>query len=122
MFREQLPCDCPPEEAWEIVTRTIMYRLIKGDTPTTEDFHSFRKLNPNAKVKGVSECQIRGLSVYCSPSDAKRKSKYRDEMYRICAIELDQGAGRVIKSGRNHYTWWPRDDFEILDRCRVFPR
>lgn len=120
-YREELPCNCPPSDAQEIESVPIMYRLIEYDTPTEEDFHSHRKLNPNKPFKNASrECAARGLSLFSDPNEARRRTKKTMKNYRLCILRLYSGAGKILKTyGPHHYTWWPFVDFDILSICEV---
>lgn len=102
----------------EISPALVMYRLTKEHKPTNEDFHSLRKLRPEAKHQDLNECIARGLSVFSDPIMAKRRAKRRLDGYSVCRVRLDRGAGKIMRtSGPNHYTWWPYDSFDILANC-----
>jgi hypothetical protein len=68
IYREPLPPDCPPDEAAEIAAERIVFRLVRGSPPRQEDFRSQRAERP-ATVYKISECLIRGLSVYAERAD-----------------------------------------------------
>ena len=123
-YREPLPDDCPPEEADEITQERIFYRLVRTDPPTNNDFRSQRYERPNAVFHSVpgGECQARGLSVFLRRRDAERQLlKGRLCGMLLCAVTLNQGAGRIHRWHRrgSHYTWWPRAEFDILVNCEV---
>ena len=94
-YREPLPDDCPPADAGEIAGQRIVYRLVRTNPPTNNDFRSQRAEKPNAVFNGVSECQARGLSVFSRRRDAvKQLSKRRFRGWLVCTVTLDTGAGQ----------------------------
>jgi hypothetical protein len=74
IFREPLPHGCPPDEAEEITAEREVFRLVRGDPATWNDFQSQRAQKPDA-VFAVSECQARGLSVFADRRDSERALK-----------------------------------------------
>ena len=68
------------------------------------------------------ECQSRGLSVYTVAEDAARQRRAPTlRGLLICAITLDEGAGPLYAyaSRNSHFTWWPRQGFDILGNAEV---
>ena len=59
-YREPLPEGCPPDDAEEITTPRIVYRLVRSNPPTDDDFRSsgpktrtgFFAESPSAKPAG----------------------------------------------------------------------
>ena len=123
MYREELPDDCPPQGAVEIAGETICYRLVQNTPPTEEDFRSQRALQPNQDFR-LSECRVRGLSVFMTPADADQAAKRSRNLQgtKVAKLTLEQGAGYIKKTGRkksSHHTWWPYKAFDILANCEV---
>ena len=120
-YRESLPPDCPPDNAQEIITETIVYRLVRNTPPNEEDFRSQRTFEPNCDF-GVSECRARGLSVFMQAADAARAA-HRSRNLRgakLAQLTLNQGAGYIKQTGnRSHHTWWPYKAFDVLANCEV---
>ena len=74
-YREPLPDDCPPDEADEITSPRLVYRLVRGIPPTNEDFPPSGLKNPLASSTFPSA----GHAVCpCSPTSAMRKGKPDD--------------------------------------------
>lgn len=119
-YREQLPDDCPPFDAWLVEDDLDVFRLVRQSPPTDEDFQSQRAEKPDA-VFNVSECIARGLSVFTDRRDCERASKLPTLMGRqVCLVRLTRGAGSIEQTGRpSHHTWWPFAEFAILPRCVV---
>ena len=120
-YRGKLPSGCPPKEAREIVGEKICYRLVQNAPPKGEDFRSQRALQPNQDF-GISECTVRGLSVFMKPADAERAAKRSRNLQgaKVAKLTLEQGAGYIKKTGtRSHHTWWPYKQFDILANCEV---
>ena len=105
----------------EIVGEVICYRLVQNAPPKDDDFRSQRTLQPN-KDFTLSECQVRGLSVYMKPADAEKAAKGSKNLQgaKVAKLTLEQGAGYIQKTGkRSHHTWWPYKAFDILANCEV---
>ena len=122
-YLEELPDDCPPEDAIEIKESLAIYRLIKDDSPTDYDFYSQRKRNPMI-VHGYGnehECMLCGLSVFKSVDKLKNLGRYKRSKETICLVRLTYGAGRIkLTNPKNgHHTWWPLKGFDILGHCKV---
>ena len=120
-YREPLPHGCPPDAAKEINEPLLVFRLVKTNPATDDDFKSQQAQYPTRQFDGVSECQARGLSVYTDQEDAERQLKLaRFRGYYLCGVRLEAGAGSIQKTGnRSHHTWWPLAEFDILARCNV---
>lgn len=119
-YREQLPPDCPPDDAEEITAEMTVFRLVRGNPPRDGDFRSQRAERPRASF-GVTECQARGLSVFAVLEDARTLCKLPKMRNRlVCRVQLNFGAGSIQQTGKkSHYTWWPFAEFDILANCRV---
>ena len=113
--REPLPEDCPPDEAKGISVPLTMYRLVRNDPPTDDDFRSQRDLRPDTRFN-VSECEARGLSLFAEPLDAQALTRRRNlKDMAICQLTLTEGAGHIMQTGgRSHHTWWPYASYNIL--------
>ena len=120
-YRESLPPDCPPDEAWEITSPATVFRLVRTHLPTADDFRSQRAEKPFQKF-GVSECRARGLSVFSRREEASQRAMKLPALRGrlVCRVQLESGAGRIQQTGqRSHHTWWPLAEFDILSRCAV---
>ena len=97
-----------------------VFRLVRSNLPTLDDFRSQRAERPNA-VFQLSECQARGLSVFANRQDSERALKLPRLRGRfVCQLQLDAGAGRIQQTGRpSHHTWWPLAAFDILAHCII---
>ena len=123
-FREQLPDDCPPQEAEEISTPRTIFRLVAHSPPTDEDFRSQRAEHPNRTFRSVSECQASGLSIHTDIQASNNILKLPHMRRRgmvICRVALGEGAGYIQQTGRepSHHTWWPLATFDILRNCSM---
>lgn len=124
-YREPLPKGCPPPEATEIREPRSVFRLVRSDPATSEDFRSHREeKGPGVVFRGVDECRARGLSVYESRESAAGARRFPHlRGRRVCRVELAAGAGSIRQTGAPpHYTWWPLADFDILAASTVEPR
>jgi len=120
-YREELPIDCPPHDAEEVAVDMAVFRLVRDNPPTDEDFRSQRAEFPNRGFP-VDECTTRGLSVFSQEKEAKEKilKIHRLRNHLICHVKLKSGAGKIRKSsGSSHITWWPFANFDILACCNI---
>ena len=113
--REPLPENCPPNEAEEITSPRLVYRLVRNNPPTDDDFRSQRAERPDRIFRDVTECQARGLSVFTTRNVAERLSASgRLQGLSVCHVTLAPGAGRIQPTGRrSHHTWWPLADYDV---------
>ena len=120
-YREPLPDGCPPDTAEEIIQPRDVFRLVRTDPPTEEDFKSQRAEKPGHTFSGVDECQVRGLSVHTERRDSENALKLPKLRGRlICRLRLGFGAGKILQTGRrSHHTWWPLADYDVLVQCTV---
>ena len=119
-YREKLPDGCPPADAQEISNVVVVFRLVRSDPPTDEDFKSLRALRPLQKF-GTPECVALGLSVH---KDLKRCEKLASlPKFKGCFVaklSLGPGAGKIKQTFSNsHHTWWPRCEYDITAICEV---
>ena len=100
IYRESLPDDCPPEEAAEIDAPRVVYRLVRNNPPTDDDFRSQRA---ERAERNISECQARGLSVRTELASAVDLMGLRTMRGRmLCQVQLDHGSGRIMQIGEDH--------------------
>ena len=123
-YREPLPEGCPPDDAQEITEPRVVYRLVRSDPPTDDDFRSQRAERPDQVFHDVTECRARGVSVFASLEAAEGRSTRGNLRGRaVCRVALGPGAGRIQPTGRSsHHTWWPLADYDILANCQVVTR
>jgi len=120
-YRESLPEGCPPDVADEIAAPREVFRLVRSNPPTVNDFKSQRAEKPEAVFPGVTECQARGLSVYAEKKDCEKLLKLSHMRSRkLCRVLLDAGAGNIQQTFQpTHHTWWPLAVFDILAHCEM---
>lgn len=121
VYREDLPDDCPPVEAIEIVEVATVFRLVKNNPASNDDFRSHRALKPNRSFPGIAECQARGLSVHTDRSDTVKLLKLPSlKGCFVCKVTLDVGAGKIEQTNKpSHHTWWPFAGYDILANCVI---
>ena len=120
-YREPLPDDCPPAAAAEVIDAPrAVYRLVRNNPATDDDFRSQRAEKPARIFRNVTECQARGLSVRTNLGSARELLELRAMRGRmLCQVQLDRGAGSIMQTGEDpaHSTWWPLADYDILANC-----
>ena len=121
-YREPPPGNCPPNEAEDVSTPRRVYRLVRNNPPTDDDFRSQRAEHPERVFRNITECQARGLSVRTDLDSAMELMTLRSMRGRmLCEARLDNGAGRIMPTGKDphHSTWWPLADYDILANCAL---
>lgn len=121
-YRDSLPAGCPPDAAEGIAAPRAVFRLVRTDPPTPDDFLSQRQERPDRIFSGAIECQVRGLSVFADKQDAVAKAQKLPNLKnrKICRVTLTVGAGRIQPTFQpSHQTWWPLAEFDILAHCGV---
>lgn len=113
---EELPDQCPPEEAYSPQGMTV-YRFSFTELPTNNDFLSHRLLYPDG-IFGVSECRARSLSVFDNLDTCKNMHKlprFRRRFKSILKLDLREDDGLIMKTSTNpyHYSWWRSISFNV---------
>ena len=112
-WAEDLPENCPPEEASH-PENIVFYRLMSN--PIAEsDFYSHRKLFP-IKFFRVTECVARSLSIWADKKEAEKllalPTLKNKKTYEILLTPDD---GQVLQTGKNqnHFSWWRTKNFDF---------
>lgn len=110
---EELPPDCPPEEA---ETPQSHYFRLGNIPPTDSDFWSHRRKFPFKKFH-VNECIARSLSVFDKKESAEHLKMLLPSMRLkpIFQLELEAKDGLILQTGidLHHFSWWRSIDFDI---------
>lgn len=112
MWKEELPKNCPPKEAFEM--KQTVFRLLKDKQPKESDFYSFIKLNPNNhRYKNV--CKAYAISSFNTKENvikAKKKSN-RDIGNYVCEMTITIEVGKNIFSRKTgHFSTWIYSSWE----------
>ena len=121
-YREPPPENCPSDEAEEIDAPRVVYRLVRNNPPTDDDFQSQRAERPDRIFRNITEFQARGLSVRTGLAFAVELMGLRTMRGRMLyQVRLDNDAGRIMQTGEDpdHTTWWPLADYDILANCSL---
>ena len=123
-YREELPPDCPPESATEIMELTTRYRMLRNPTAEEADFDSYayRRGSHNPRLRRTA-CEQHGISLMTSLQAARNlmESPYnRDGRWQaIGVLTLPPGTGKLNPVERNgHQTWWASRAFNPSAACR----
>lgn len=121
MWREELPENCPPEDALE--DNDSYYRLVVTNPPTEEDFNSHRLRYPNKVFKDKDECEVRSISLFKTVAACESIKKFRIHKEKLVAkLDITGDSGLIKKTGgEEHYSFWPKHDFDIISACIVIP-
>lgn len=112
-----LPPDCPPSTA-QPYNGTI-YRLVKSDPATNDDFRTHFVLFPGRKWKQHELCPAHGLSVGLTAQAAAAQAsrfgrRFKAATWYVAAAALDGSAGPIEQTfNPAHHTWWPRTGFNF---------
>jgi hypothetical protein len=121
-YRDSLPEGCPPSAAETICAKRVVFRLVKTNPPTVEDFLSKRQENPNQVFRNATECEARGISVFSEKRDVEANALKLPSLKnrKICRVALSAGSGCIQRTfNASHHTWWPLAEFDILANCEV---
>ena len=110
---EELPLNCPPEEA--SAPKATYFRL--GSIPPDDsDFWSHRLRFPHKQFQ-VSECVARSLSIFDDQNAAERLKRLLPAMRLkpIFEIDLTKKDGLVQQTGNDphHFSWWRSTEFDL---------
>jgi hypothetical protein len=106
-----VPDGCPPPDAPE--ASGDVYRLIKGDSPSPDDFLPKVLEEPDGDFTG-KECMAGGLSVYRKKKDLARLltlPTFKGKPWQVARATLSPAVGRLKptpprKIRNSHHTWW----------------
>ncbi|WP_156941280.1 hypothetical protein [Mesorhizobium sp. LSHC422A00] len=115
-FSSAMPADCPLDGALD--AHGGVYRLVKTNPPTADDFLSVFELGSDIPAGRACECH--GLSLFRDSEDAEA---YADKFPHlgefIAAATLTPELGKIAETPRNfrgtlisHATWWPYEDVQ----------
>ena len=110
---EELPPNCPPDEA--SAPKAIYFRL--GSIPPDDsDFWSYRRRFPHKKFH-VNECVARSLSIFDDQNAAERLKRLLPAMRLKPIFQLDLGGkdGLIQQTGNDlhHFSWWRSTEFDL---------
>ena len=101
-YREPLPENCPPDEAEEIHVPRVVYRLVRNNPPTDDDFRSQLAERTDRIFRNITECQAHGLSIRTDLESTMELMRFRTMRGRmLCQVRLDNGAGRIMQTGED---------------------
>jgi len=117
MWREELPEQCPPNNAFPPQVDSTFFRLISEIPAKESDFDSHRKLSPE-KPFNTSECIARSLSIIDTKANAEllRKSAYLKDK-KLAEVKMNSSSGLILKNGKaaGHHSWWIPSSRSPLD-------
>lgn len=110
---EELPLDCPPQEAF---SPEKSYFRLGSIPPDNSDFWSHRRRFPH-KVFQVNECLARSLSVFDDLEAVRRLKRLLPSMRSksIFQIDLVEKDGLIQQTGNDlhHFSWWRSTEFDL---------
>lgn len=107
-YPDYFPEGCP-EQGSTINDEREVYRIVKGESVSNEDFLSYKELG----IK--DDCRACGVSVYESLEKAIHYASLRPALGRMVAkgvIGKDSGEYRLTCPRSGHICWWPFRDVE----------
>ena len=116
---EELPPDCPPDEAY---SPEGCYFRLGSIPPDDSDFWSHRQRFPH-KVFQVSECFARSLSVFDDKESVEKLKRLVPAMRSkpIFQVDLTEKNGLIQQTGNDvhHFSWWRSTEFDS-SRIKTF--
>ena len=112
---EELPEQCPPEDAKEC--NGIYYRIANGNPATSADFFSQKRLQPDKIFtgEGIDDCIVKSISLFSDRKEIEKRlklPKFRKGV--IAEVRLETKDGMIKKTfGNAHYSWWRTNEFEV---------
>jgi len=110
---EELPPNCPPDEAFP---PEITFFRLGSIPPDDSDFWSHRQRFPH-KIFQVGECIARSLSVFDDLEAVRRLKRLLPSMRSrpIFQVELTKKDGLVQQTGNDlhHFSWWRSTEFDL---------
>ena len=112
---EELPEQCPPEDAKEC--NGIYYRIANGNPATSADFFSQKRLQPDKIFtgEGIDDCIVKSISLFSDRKEREKRlklPKFRKGV--IAEVKLEPKDGMIKKTfGNAHYSWWRTNEFEV---------
>jgi hypothetical protein len=113
MWKEELPKNCPPENAFEM--EQTVFRLLIGEQQQEKDFYSYVRLFPeNSRYKNM--CKAYSLSTFNTKENAinaKKKSKRNDIGNYVCEMQITNEVGKNVFSEKTgHFSTWIYSSWE----------
>jgi hypothetical protein len=112
---EELPDQCPPEDAIEC--NGVYFRIANGNPATSEDFFSQRKLQPDKifKGEGIDDCIVKSISLFSDKKEIEKRMKLpKFKKAVIAEVKLEPKDGKIKKTfGFAHYSWWRTNHFNV---------
>lgn len=118
MWKEQLPNNCPPNNAYE--ADTIAFRVLQNEEPSENDFIPYVKMYPeNERYKTF--CKAHALSFYDTIEHAVSAIREARERSRnigrlVAKVELKSEHGKLEYNESNgHYSFWLKENYSYTD-------
>ena len=112
---EELPEQCPPEDANEC--NGTYYRIANGNPATSADFFSQKRLQPDKIFtgEGIDDCIVKSISLFSDRKEIEKRlklPKFRKGV--IAEVKLEPKDGMIKKTfGAAHYSWWRTNEFDV---------
>lgn len=112
---EELPEQCPPEDANEY--NGTYYRIANGNPATSADFFSQKRLRPDKVFtgKGIDDCIVKSISLFSDRKEIEKRMKLPKFRKGVIAeVRLEPKDGMIKKTfGAAHYSWWRTNEFDV---------
>ena len=123
-YREELPENCPPDEAAPLEHTTTFYRLVKTIPPSEEAFDSRWEERSDMREQWEREkkvCDVKGVSLFDTAEAARTRTRLREHSQKIvCAVRVTPQCGPIKQGTSHHHTWWPLRNCKILALCQGY--
>jgi hypothetical protein len=114
-FKEPLPASCPPTNV-NVPTTETLWRILKGTTPTSEDFESHAAREPRKNYRDA--CQARAVSLATSLDVCRTivKLPYPNVRGLTHAAEVtyEPSAGAWDHNHTDHVSYWVAADADPI--------
>jgi len=118
-FPKNWPTKCPPADAKD--ADVVVYRTVRTDPPTNEDFLSWHEEGKEPKYPG-KECQACSVSVHRTQESAihhREVCEYDGACIAVGVLNPSHGKTKDTPTRKFplHVSWWP---YEGIDRGAIF--
>ena len=120
-YREDLPNNCPPEDAAPLDETAYFFRLVDQYPPAEGDFDSVWKTQPGRHERLPDECIAKGVSLFDNPRALEARTRQGNFSDKVtCLVRVTPESGPVRQGTSHHHTWWPFRDYDIPVNCSEY--
>ena len=115
-WAKTLTASCPPATAKSVAAGMSVYRLVKANPPTANDFTSPRERRPLPYQFDVPECPARSVSLWDTEERIRAvlKVPLKRKSGMIARLVLGPHCGAIERRDDGHISWWACKAFDPI--------